>query len=199
MYALHAAERAHRHARPRPFIATAFVFGIPSIIAVIMNYVKPRATRAARGSTATSAGSCARSGARRCGSWSIVRVLARRWFCVLGLGFVTMWRSASPSSASGSSTASSRGWLALKDGRNPSEPRVRIRPSLTVSQPGVASWSSQRTKSSSFTTPSPTTRARCSTARRAAIRSPTSTARATSSRASRTRLEGKSGGRQARA
>ncbi len=96
------------------FIATAFVFSIPSIIAVIMNYVRRDAVR---GTWLDSHFSWQLRTFWYAALWIVVIVvLSTPLVLALGLGFVTMWL--------GISLVGLwilyrvvRGWLALKDGR----------------------------------------------------------------------------------
>ena len=81
----------HRRVRRRHVVGS-FLFGWPSIIAVIINYVK-RATRAAPGSSRISPGRSGPSGSRCCG---------RRWSSLSG----RCWPSCLSASRSGSSASS---------------------------------------------------------------------------------------------
>ena len=113
MYALHALA-AVIGITTAAFIATAFVFSIPSIIAVIMNYVK-------RGEVRGTWLDSHFSWQLRTFWWAalwilVVAVISTPLILLLGLGLLTMWL--------GISLVGLwilyrvlRGWLALKDGR----------------------------------------------------------------------------------
>jgi uncharacterized membrane protein len=113
MYALHALA-ALIGITTAAFIATAFVFSIPSIIAVIMNYVK-------RGEVRGTWLDSHFSWQLRTFWWAalwilVVAVISTPLILLLGLGLLTMWL--------GISLVGLwilyrvlRGWLALKDGR----------------------------------------------------------------------------------
>jgi uncharacterized membrane protein len=113
MYALHALA-ALIGITTAAFIATAFVFSIPSIIAVIMNYVK-------RGEVRGTWLDSHFSWQLRTFWWAalwilVVVVISTPLILLLGLGLLTMWL--------GISLVGLwilyrvlRGWLALKDGR----------------------------------------------------------------------------------
>jgi uncharacterized membrane protein len=113
MYALHALA-ALIGITTAAFIATAFVFSIPSIIAVIMNYVK-------RGEVRGTWLDSHFSWQLRTFWWAalwilVVAVISAPLILLLGLGLLTMWL--------GISLVGLwilyrvlRGWLALKDGR----------------------------------------------------------------------------------
>jgi len=113
MYALHALA-AVIGISTAAFIATAFVFSIPSIIAVIMNYVKRNDVR---GTWLDSHFSWQLRTFWYAALWvTIVVVLSTPLILALGLGLLTMWI--------GISIVGLwilyrvvRGWLALKDGR----------------------------------------------------------------------------------
>ena len=113
MYALHAIA-ALIGISTAAFIATAFVFSIPSIIAVIMNYVKRDAVR---GSWLDSHFSWQLRTFWYAALWIlIIVVISTPLVLLLGLGLVTMWL--------GISLVGLwilyrvvRGWLALKDRR----------------------------------------------------------------------------------
>jgi len=113
MYALHALA-AVIGISTAAFIATAFVFSIPSIIAVIMNYVKRDEVR---GTWLDSHFSWQLRTFWWAALWIVVIVVfSTPLVLLLGLGFVTMWI--------GISLVGLwilyrvvRGWLALKDGR----------------------------------------------------------------------------------
>ena len=113
MYALHALA-ALIGITTAAFIATAFVFSIPSIIAVIMNYVKRDDVR---GTWLDSHFSWQLRTFWWAALWIVVVVVfSTPLVLLLGLGFVTMWI--------GISLVGLwilyrvvRGWLALKDGR----------------------------------------------------------------------------------
>mgnify|MGYP007098744339 CR=1 FL=1 len=113
MYALHALA-AVIGISTAAFIATAFVFSIPSIIAVIMNYVKRDDVR---GTWLDSHFSWQLRTFWWAALWIvIVVVLSAPLVLLLGLGLITMWI--------GISLVGLwilyrvvRGWLALKDGR----------------------------------------------------------------------------------
>ena len=113
MYALHALA-ALIGITTAAFIATAFVFSIPSIIAVIMNYVK-------RGEVRGTWLDSHFSWQLRTFWWAalwilVVAVISTPLILLFGLGLLTMWL--------GISLVGLwilyrvlRGWLALKDGR----------------------------------------------------------------------------------
>ena len=113
MYALHALA-AVIGITTAAFIATAFVFSIPSIIAVIMNYVK-------RGEVRGTWLDSHFSWQLRTFWWAalwilVVAVISTPLILLFGLGLLTMWL--------GISLVGLwilyrvlRGWLALKDGR----------------------------------------------------------------------------------
>jgi uncharacterized membrane protein len=113
MYALHALA-AVIGISTAAFIATAFVFGIPSIIAVVMNYVK---RNDARGTWLDSHFSWQLRTFWWAALWIVViSVISFPLILLLGLGLVTMWI--------GISLVGLwilyrvvRGWLALKDRR----------------------------------------------------------------------------------
>ena len=113
MYALHALAAVIGITSPA-FIATAFVFGIPSIIAVIMNYVKRDDVR---GTWLDSHFSWQLRTFWWAALWIVVvSVISFPLILLLGLGLVTMWI--------GISLVGLwilyrvvRGWLALKDRR----------------------------------------------------------------------------------
>ena len=113
MYALHALA-AVIGISTAAFIATAFVFSIPSIIAVIMNYVKRDDVR---GTWLDSHFSWQLRTFWWAALWIVVVfVLSAPLVLLLGLGLITMWI--------GISLVGLwilyrvvRGWLALKDGR----------------------------------------------------------------------------------
>ena len=113
MYALHAIA-ALIGISTAAFIATAFVFSIPSIIAVIMNYVKRDAVR---GTWLDSHFSWQLRTFWYAALWIlIIVVISTPLVLLLGLGLVTMWL--------GISLVGLwilyrvvRGWLALKDRR----------------------------------------------------------------------------------
>ena len=113
MYALHALA-ALIGISTAAFIATAFVFGIPSIIAVIMNYVKRDEVR---GTWLDSHFGWQLRTFWWAALWVIVIVVTSTpLVLLLGLGLITMWV--------GISLVGLwilyrvvRGWLALKDGR----------------------------------------------------------------------------------
>ena len=113
MYALHAVA-AVIGISTAAFIATAFVFGIPSIIAVIMNYVKRDDVR---GTWLDSHFSWQLRTFWWAALWIVVvSVISFPLILLLGLGLVTMWI--------GISLVGLwilyrviRGWLALKDRR----------------------------------------------------------------------------------
>jgi len=113
MYALHALA-AVIGISTAAFIATAFVFSIPSIIAVIMNYVK---RNDARGTWLDSHFSWQLRTFWWAALWVVaVSVISFPLILVLGLGLITMWI--------GISLVGLwilyrviRGWLALKDRR----------------------------------------------------------------------------------
>jgi uncharacterized membrane protein len=113
MYALHALA-AVIGISTAAFIATAFVFGIPSIIAVVMNYVKRNDVR---GTWLDSHFSWQLRTFWWAALWIVVvSVISFPLILLLGLGLVTMWI--------GISLVGLwilyrvvRGWLALKDRR----------------------------------------------------------------------------------
>jgi len=113
MYALHAVS-ALMGMLTSAAVATAFVFSIPSIIAVIMNYVKRNDVR---GTWLDSHFSWQLRTFWYAALWvTIVVVLSTPLILALGLGLLTMWI--------GISIVGLwilyrvvRGWLALKDGR----------------------------------------------------------------------------------
>jgi len=113
MYALHALA-AVIGISTAAFIATAFVFSIPSIIAVIMNYVKRDEVR---GTWLDSHFSWQLRTFWYAALWVLViAVISTPLILLIGLGFLTMWF--------GISLVGLwilyrvvRGWLALKDGR----------------------------------------------------------------------------------
>jgi uncharacterized membrane protein len=113
MYALHALA-ALIGITTAAFIATAFVFSIPSIIAVIMNYVKRDEVR---GTWLDSHFSWQLRTFWWAALWIlVVAVISTPLILLLGLGLLTMWL--------GISLVGLwilyrvlRGWLALKDGR----------------------------------------------------------------------------------
>ena len=113
MYALHAVA-AVIGISTAAFIATAFVFSIPSIIAVIMNYVKRNDVR---GTWLDSHFSWQLRTFWWAALWVVaVSVISFPLILVLGLGLITMWI--------GISLVGLwilyrviRGWLALKDRR----------------------------------------------------------------------------------
>ena len=113
MYALHALA-AVIGISTSAFIATAFVFSIPSIIAVIMNYVKRDEVR---GTWLDSHFSWQLRTFWWAALWVlVVVVISTPLILLLGLGLLTMWL--------GISLVGLwilyrvlRGWLALKDGR----------------------------------------------------------------------------------
>jgi uncharacterized membrane protein len=113
MYALHALA-AVIGITTAAFIATAFVFSIPSIIAVIMNYVKRDEVR---GTWLDSHFSWQLRTFWWAALWIlVVAVISTPLILLLGLGLLTMWL--------GISLVGLwilyrvlRGWLALKDGR----------------------------------------------------------------------------------
>jgi uncharacterized membrane protein len=113
MYALHALA-AVIGITTAAFIATAFVFSIPSIIAVIMNYVKRDEVR---GTWLDSHFSWQLRTFWWAALWVlVVVVISTPLILLLGLGLLTMWL--------GISLVGLwilyrvlRGWLALKDGR----------------------------------------------------------------------------------
>ena len=118
MYALHAVA-AVIGISTAAFIATAFVFSIPSIIAVIMNYVKRNDVR---GTWLDSHFSWQLRTFWWAALWIVVvSVISFPLILLLGLGLVTMWI--------GISLVGLwilyrviRGWLALKDRRADLEP-----------------------------------------------------------------------------
>ena len=113
MYALHAAS-ALIGMFGSAFIATAFVFGVPSIIAVVMNYVR-------RSDASGTHLESHFTWQLRTFWWAVlwvvlVFVISTPLILLLGLGLLTMWL--------GISIVGLwilyrvvRGWLALKDGR----------------------------------------------------------------------------------
>jgi len=113
MYALHALA-ALIGITTAAFIATAFVFSIPSIVAVIMNYVKRDEVR---GTWLDSHFSWQLRTFWWAALWIlVVAVISTPLILLLGLGLLTMWL--------GISLVGLwilyrvlRGWLALKDGR----------------------------------------------------------------------------------
>jgi uncharacterized membrane protein len=113
MYALHALA-ALIGITTAAFIATAFVFSIPSIVAVIMNYVKRDEVR---GTWLDSHFSWQLRTFWWAALWIlVVAVISTPLILLLGLGLLTMWI--------GISLVGLwilyrvvRGWLALKDGR----------------------------------------------------------------------------------
>ena len=113
MYALHALA-AVIGITTAAFIATAFVFSIPSIIAVIMNYVKRDEVR---GTWLDSHFSWQLRTFWWAALWIlVVAVISTPLILLFGLGLLTMWL--------GISLVGLwilyrvlRGWLALKDGR----------------------------------------------------------------------------------
>jgi uncharacterized membrane protein len=113
MYALHALA-ALIGISTAAFIATAFVFGIPSIIAVIMNYVKRDEVR---GTWLDSHFGWQLRTFWWAALWvTVIVVTSTPLVLLLGLGLITMWV--------GISLVGLwilyrvvRGWLALKDGR----------------------------------------------------------------------------------
>ena len=113
MYALHALAAVIGISTPA-FIATAFVFSIPSIIAVIMNYVK---RDEARGTWLDSHFSWQLRTFWYAALWILVIVVfSTPLILLLGLGLLTMWL--------GIALVGLwilyrvvRGWLALKDRR----------------------------------------------------------------------------------
>jgi uncharacterized membrane protein len=113
MYALHALA-AIIGISTAAFIATAFVFSIPSIIAVIMNYVKRDQVR---GTWLDSHFSWQLRTFWWAALWiAVIAVISAPLVLLFGLGLITMWI--------GISLVGLwilyrviRGWLALKDGR----------------------------------------------------------------------------------
>jgi len=113
MYALHAAS-ALLGVLTSAAIATAFVFSIPSIVAVIMNYVKRDQVR---GTWLDSHFGWQLRTFWYAALWVVLVVLfSTPLILALGLGFLTMW--------AGIAIVGVwilyrviRGWLALKDGR----------------------------------------------------------------------------------
>jgi len=113
MYALHALAAVIGISTPA-FIATAFVFGIPSLIAVIMNYVKRNEVR---GTWLDSHFSWQLRTFWWAALWIVViSVLSFPLILLFGLGLITMWI--------GIALVGLwilyrviRGWLALKDRR----------------------------------------------------------------------------------
>lgn len=113
MYALHSLA-AVIGITTAAFIATAFVFSIPSIIAVIMNYVK---RDEARGTWLDSHFGWQLRTFWYAALWIlVVSVISAPLILLLGLGLITLWLGISLVGL-WILYRMVRGWLALKDGR----------------------------------------------------------------------------------